>query len=79
MRVRASSDIIEADFHKGDRTLARKGAFGTLEFIQTDQDRPPQFFVRFDHMPYDRLILERFDIEPAGLLDQLAWEARDDG
>lgn len=76
MRVRAAHDIIEADYHKGDRTLVRRGEGGCIAKI-SDFDGRRTIHVNFDrrlknHHP--AVLCGEWDIEPASALDQFAAE-----
>lgn len=77
MRVRARHNIIEGDYHKGDRILAVKGQEGEVTKISNDYGET-FIYVHFDDKSawrHTEIICESYDIEPAGgLLDQFVAE-----
>lgn len=69
MRVRARHNIIEADYHKGDRTLAREGQEGEVTNVYRRYDGRQGLHVRFGR--YSECICDDWDVEPAGPLDAI--------
>lgn len=66
MRVKARHNIIEGDYHKGDRTLAKKGEEGEVTGTYRRYDGRQGLYVLFK---YSELVLDEWDVEPAFGLD----------